>query len=1725
MVGGAGNDRLIGGRGDDILYADQGVDFMNGGVGYDLYQVSLAANGSYITDPDNFNSLLITGKNISVDQVGLSLNDAYDQLHLSHNNESLVTVDLDHLSKRIRPDGSLDTDHFINVLSNFLAYFEILDPTPPTSLSSITNGSNQTNTTQPYDLKLTGDSLRNYYYDALMDDPRIDNYLFPDDEFPVQRGGIGNDIMGSVNDLNITYTRDDNNTWYEMYGEQGHDQMLAASSKVRLFPGEGHDTIALGDGAIADIHIELSNEGTHKLSLDTITALEVRSQHWEPLDWNSSNIELTGQPEVGIYSTGKLLPDSVRALKLKNCTEWVDLSGLTTGNTLMLAFWLRSELDPGLSLPLIDLSEPDGRQRIQLQRTSEGHLNMTLTGAEPDDTFNRVINDTYPALSETSFIPANTWVHTTLTMSDTGFVSLYRNGELSSSFNSSVLVEPMTRAVNRIGRNAEAPAMVSEAEGNATVSWQEQALYIGGVVIDKHIPSESIIRSLSESGSGRLIQMDSICQPELVRMTDWPDTLQFVDGVLLEGKSFIRNRMQAGQLHSLAPVKGHLYPYDSSSQSFTFGLNSGPTIIQKAEGGADHLTVESNRQQQVVFRRERADLILYRLEDAFVVERQQSVLESLKYALPGWLPTLEDMHDRLKINNYFSQQNKEAGQSDSIERIEIADRIVPFAEVWQRAARFLPAREWLEKASLNHTRLLPDNDDLMVYFGGYESSTFVSMDNLWPLRWTNYRHDSEEHAIELTLGEHAYHLTEDGRIRLSPDNLSGIAWATRQRLLEFLVSIDTSDPEPEVSTSKTVISSIAAPTATPAPQTFAAVPAITPTATHTIFPQATNTLRVTEPTPVPTPESAFIPTTPVTSEAISGTVSGTSEPTITSAFPVPTASGSAQVPVASPAPQPANSPDPESEAQWLPDLQARIAFIQTGGISDLAPADNGTEAAFIRIGTDAEDRFSTDGNPGVILTMGGDDTVDINDFRWQYISGGTGYDTLRFSHDDVPGVYINSRSGEVYESGRKSGQLDGFEFVIWNATGNGTLQTQYPLDRIDIRQGQVHAFPGSGNTHIQVSPEAEIHITADTINGTSDITCHHNPLGFSELSLAIPGIQQLSDLVTEYFYPVPVLTVAEANDTVSSDLGELVLSSGVESLELPDGRALRFNSTGDTGEFRDIETGGNMTLACFVRIDQQPLGNVTLFDFSDNQLGSLSVQVNSDYDLLVATQFNNTLVEIVDRHFFRKPGSFQHMILSLSDGALNLYRNGFLKQRVDVELPKGLRQHNLIGGSSNATEEALHGEVKGLVLTDFGITRTAARLLRKSETGHLAHVGYGNPLTGGVIAVDCDPQVVSFNHQALSFVALHEQAQNFTGAMDAFAKNSVTPSIHPTLVPSATESVVTPRATTVLSPEPWPEITPTMAPSTPTPETVIPSLTASSSLSGMPEPTPTALPEDLTLEELFPPPEPKPSPELRPEYNGPEINTNSPRWKTIDAPCEPDLNTSNETVCHVGRASRVWFTVPLNDTAVVNLENQTISIMDSVTWLMESVQHFLWDSQAPVTITGSSRDDTLELGKNACNVSLSGGAGNDVLINRSPGHVVHSYRQGGGVDLIEDYSGHSLLDFGENLPFTQILVNNQSSLFSFSLLSPDALSFRDLNDTVLLPVQEYSYANYTQFTGVQGVEAIRAGGYTLQPNELQLLIQATHQFLNITSVPEAGTLIPSNHSLYAALVTSALGGA
>ena len=113
--------------------------------------------------------------------------------------------------KGIRPDGSLDTEFFIEQLVHNINYLSVHD----TREAAEGSGAGD----QPESVTLSDADLGLYFLDALSYDKRLDNRLRVTSSDPVQHGGPGNDYLSVL----ASETTELPGVRYELRGDSGND--------------------------------------------------------------------------------------------------------------------------------------------------------------------------------------------------------------------------------------------------------------------------------------------------------------------------------------------------------------------------------------------------------------------------------------------------------------------------------------------------------------------------------------------------------------------------------------------------------------------------------------------------------------------------------------------------------------------------------------------------------------------------------------------------------------------------------------------------------------------------------------------------------------------------------------------------------------------------------------------------------------------------------------------------------------------------------------------------------------------------------------------------------------------------------------------------------------------------------------------------------------------------------------------------------------------------------------------------------------------------------------------------------------------------------------------------------------------------------------------------------------------------------------------------------------
>ncbi|MGB1271149.1 MAG: hypothetical protein ACPG5T_03665, partial [Endozoicomonas sp.] len=736
-VGGAGENIHYGGPCDDKMIAGLGVDWMKGGQGKDIYVIYLAGQASHIVDPDNENLLVLKGDGITSHHLGLSLNEDYSELAFTYQGIDLVTVDVRGLERRVRPDGSLDTGHFTRQLYRHFSYVQLVDTQEPGPGEEGGGENNETATEQ----RFTQHSLMMFYQDRLNTDARLDNIRMVTAAAPVVRGGWGNDdirLYGHViNDQSSDPIRSD--VVYKLYGEQGHDRITIGQGYAEVYPGEGHNRLLLDAEGKAFVQCTEEPSRSFTLSMDTEPG-ELRSKSWLPVAESLKDLPSHGNPGQGRNPFGLS-----QAVCLDKRDQWLQVPTLRVAQEMMVSVWVKISGVSRDILPVFRFAESGGQQSIEVAKTDLDSLFLSVTGDHPEESLRLVLP---------GFFSGEHWTHLAVSLSSDGKVMVYKNGESVTE----PLAGPMSISriwsSNVIGRLAQGvvsdPALQSD-----------ERLCLDGLIVTRDIPDRETLRKLVASSTGALILVSSDCGKTQAYLTDWPDYLVLQDTWFLDGRETVRAWLEAEPSGSF-PIhdRQHVFIADASSRVDMFLQGDGWEDIHTAPGSADLLVVDVHRDDQVLFRAEGSDLIIYRFLDG----------DDLQSA------PLSGVTDRRRYRDFFVQDSP-----DRVERIEVNHRVISVADIWSLTNASTGPVVLLRGSSLADIRVLKVSDQLLFFFKGGILGDRIRLESLWP--WS-YPLQNTRHQHEMSRGIWWELAGKEQSFNCSAMDWQGMAHAWGQQLLQ-----------------------------------------------------------------------------------------------------------------------------------------------------------------------------------------------------------------------------------------------------------------------------------------------------------------------------------------------------------------------------------------------------------------------------------------------------------------------------------------------------------------------------------------------------------------------------------------------------------------------------------------------------------------------------------------------------------------------------------------------------------------------------------------------------------------------------------------------------------------------------------------------------------------------------------------------------------------------------
>ena len=779
--GGAGYDHHHGSPFSDTMIADQDADLMQGGEGADVYSVALNAAGSRIEDPDAKSALILSGDELVPFAVNFTLDASFNLLSLGVDDKELVQIDITPIKKHIRQDGSLVTSRFITDFYTQWPYMRFYNTTDSTDTDS--------------SVTVTSTLLIDYYAIVLNDDLRLDNHFIATPEKSVIMGGIGNDMLAtqdpdadpdtdnsaSVDEATIPPpTTASLPVIYELHGEQGNDEFYVTNGRARVFPGDGRNTLYMGESARAEVYLAQDPEQTLTVKfLSRARAEDARFQHLQSLNLQGSDIRHGGQPtpvpgRYGMNQAQRLSPN-----------DWLGLPVIIQGREWFIALHFKVQLPPSDRshlVPLLDFVSSDNLYHLELMTNAQGELRLAIFSG----------TETLFTLSEEHCFVSGEWTHIALTFDrdEDHQITLYKEGERVKK-QSGPVFDRVIWTNNYLGK--------SPSSGVNGGRYLQEVIQADSLTLSDQLPDSDFIHYLASSPSGEAFSFAVDCPDARLFCSAVPDTLEFIDKktngeineyIIMDGRDFIQSRFMAGFLESVEPVRNRLFNVDSDSTSVEFDAFVERAVLTPLGGNADKLVVDVYDDAHVLFRRFGNDLVVYR------ADTDPLQADIALHEFPG----------SLLVQGYFNQDGQ------SVERIIVNDRLVNPDEVWRSTETFPSIADWLARSSVNEVRLLPDGADLLAYFGNNSLDPRWSLYNLWPLRWHEFTSLSPQRSVQFKDGA-------SGAVSLSFRDLSELAGVYEALLISHVEQLLANDePGESGSDGELVIEATNAPT-TNAPTT------------------------------------------------------------------------------------------------------------------------------------------------------------------------------------------------------------------------------------------------------------------------------------------------------------------------------------------------------------------------------------------------------------------------------------------------------------------------------------------------------------------------------------------------------------------------------------------------------------------------------------------------------------------------------------------------------------------------------------------------------------------------------------------------------------------------------------------------------------------------------------------------------------------------------------------
>ena len=263
-------------------------------------------------------------------------------------------------------------------------------------------------------------------------------------------GGEGRDFLNGQrgNDALVGRAGDD-----ALEGESGQDLLVGGEGKDIGNGGFGDDII-YGDAYTGSLGI-LSSANSSSSDSDANTESLL----------NHQNVQAFYQFAEGSGTSTQNLKSSNYDLNLHNGVQWVTnsqenhstvldfdgsddygtIDGLETGGAMTFSAWVNYDSFQNWS-PIFDFGDAEFSDNIYLaNQGTTNNLGFAIESYSNN-------NDSYAYFSIDDFWQLDTWIHLTATIDETGWMRVYKNGELAGEHDGGVVPQKTVRTGNSIGQ-------------------------------------------------------------------------------------------------------------------------------------------------------------------------------------------------------------------------------------------------------------------------------------------------------------------------------------------------------------------------------------------------------------------------------------------------------------------------------------------------------------------------------------------------------------------------------------------------------------------------------------------------------------------------------------------------------------------------------------------------------------------------------------------------------------------------------------------------------------------------------------------------------------------------------------------------------------------------------------------------------------------------------------------------------------------------------------------------------------------------------------------------------------------------------------------------------------------------------------------------------------------------------------------------------------------------